>query len=167
MPTTTFTPIATTTLNTTASSISISSIPSTYTHLFGSLTWAGDTNNISLQLRVNDINSASYCTKGYRFNNNTFSTSTVTDDTQLFLGFGTYTGTNPRMSNQFYIYNYKSSLVNKSTTMWGSAVNSNPNASNMNRTGGLINLSNVINKITIFQIGSFNADTTFTLYGLV
>lgn len=167
MPTTTFTPIATTTLSSGASSISISSIPNTYTHLFGSFTYATDAST-TLYLRINDLTSAIYSTKGYRFFNNGFYTQTATDDTQFFLGFGNYTGTNPRLSSEFFLYNYASSLQIKSLTNWYNSISSGSTVTNMGRNGGLINSTVVINKISITSSsGNFNPETTFTLYGLV
>jgi hypothetical protein len=156
MPTSTYTPLATVTLGSSASSVTFSSIPATYRDLV--LVYAGSTGSFAndLAARFNSDTGSNYSRVAM------FNTSSNTA-TQTFLGIGNaQTGTLFNTIAQFMDY----SATDKHKTA----------LTRSNQTDGLVEAragrwanTAAISSINVFlgSGGNFNAGATFNLYGIV
>lgn len=165
MPTT-YEPIATTTLGTTASSITFSSIPATYTDLkvvfTGTVTEVGET----LYYRFNSDSGSNYSvTQVYGSGTNPVGTRRLTSATQLSTTYAySLDGTNPQMIT-FDVFSYAGS-TNKTTI--GSHSGDNNGAGGVDFTVGLWRNTSAITSIFLFcSYLTFKAGTTATLYGIL
>ena len=153
----TYTPIATTTLGSTASSYTFSSIPSTYTDL-RLVTWTsitpGPDNTV---LRFNGDTGSNYSSTYLGGSGSAASSGRFSNTNSIYLG---YIGTGVQ---KFDIMNYSNTTTNKTVLC-----RSDDASSWIEASVGLWRSTAAINSITIRTFGSTNfaAGTTFTLEGI-
>jgi hypothetical protein len=163
----TYEPIATNTLATTASTITFSSIPQTYTDLrvviISTTNPAGRTHRIQL----NSVSTGVY-SQGYIYGTRTTGTSATAKNTsQTFIDFTQNTGTDstiPVMSI-IDIFNYTSTSVYK--TALGFTCGDKNSSGSVERTVGVWPNTNAVTTVS-FTLGSdvFQVGTQATLYGI-
>jgi hypothetical protein len=155
----TYTPIATTTLGSAASSITLSSIPSSYTDLIavfvGSNASADD-----FIMRFNSDLSSLYSTTQLIGDGTSASSIRTTSVAQIALGYGTTSRINSAIIN---VMNYSNTSVNKTSII--EYVNTNDF---VRRTVALYRSTSAISSITIQRsgAGNMNSGTSLTLYGI-
>lgn len=154
----TYEPIATTTLGTAANSISLSSIPSTYTDLvviFNGANAAAD----DFILRYNNLSTGLYSTTQLIGDGTSGASIRSTSVGQIQLGYGTANYINSAFIN---IFNYADTGVYKTAL-----INYNNTNDFTRRTVALWRSTAAINQITIQRAsGNMNAGTSLTLYGI-
>jgi len=159
----TYEPIATTTLGSSASSITFSSIPATYTDL--RVVLVGTASSGSANLRFNSDTGANYSYTRLKGDGTSATSGRSTGNTQIYLSQGA--GPVSSMPDFFTIdvFSYA-----------GSTYKTCLNTSNMNHNGtdeevaavvGLWQSTSAINTITLSRnVGNYNTGTTATLYGI-
>jgi hypothetical protein len=158
----TYTPIATTTLGSSATSYTFSSIPSTYTDLVLVIQTQWTTSgNSDCGLRFNGDTGSNY-SRTYVEGNGTSATSGRGSNENIMYITGYFSNT---ISTQiFQIMNYAN------TTTYKTAINresSNPSDSNVGAKVGLWRSTAAINSVTIIGASkTFAAGSTFTIYGI-
>ena len=152
----TYTPLATTTLSSSAASYTFSSIPSTYTDLrlvtYSTLTSADNTT-----LRFNGDTGSNYSSTYLGGNGSSASSGRFSNTTSTYLG---YIGTGVQ---KFDIMNYSNATTYKTVLC------RSDDASNwVEAAVGLWRSTAAINSVTIrcFGASSFATGSTFTLYGI-
>ena len=170
MPTPTYVAIAKTVLSVDTASVTLSSIPSTYTDLL-------------LAISARDNGSASYQANGFiKFNNTSnnysdtylranFASASSSRDSNQATGYiaiaypsGTAT-TNTFGNNELYIPNYAGS-TNKVMTVTNCAENNNANSANITAVAFLWQQTTAISSIVLTCDNSFLAGSRFDLYGI-
>lgn len=157
----TYSTIATTTVSSAANTVTLSSIPSTYTDLILVVqgTTSTGTGTHSVTLRVNGDTGTNYSVTIVDGSGSSVATYAESNQTSLNLGiFAT-----PNQANSiFCIQNYANTTTNK--TFLGRGNNSNDYL----RVGvGLWRNTVAINSVSIFNSATtFAAGTTMTLYGI-
>lgn len=154
----TYTPIATNTLSSTATSVTFSSIASTYTDLVLICQTTGASLD-ALVLQFNGDTATNYSTQNLYGSGTAASAGVDSNITYI------YTGLSGTLQTQsiYNIMNYSNTTTYKTTLGTGDA----PNA--QLRTGvGLWRSTAAINSIKIFRTASSNMNiaSTFTLYGI-
>lgn len=161
----TYEPIATTTLGSAASSITFSSIPSTYTDLRVVLTWKVNSANIT-RIRFNSISTTTYSATYLYGNGTTAGSDKQTNLTYIDAGWNAVGDTQPALTT-FDIFSYtgstnKTVLATQSGDMNGSG--------SVDRIVGLWRSTSAITDIQLAPVGTpsvtFSAGTTATLYGI-
>ena len=165
----TYEPIATTTLGSTAASITLSSIPNTYTDLkivvIGSGTSAGSNPNF----RLNGDSGTNYSQTNLAQTNNVAYSTTFANLNVLYL---LDQGTNPPSTStmQFYtvdIFSYASSIYK--TCLITESMDANGNTQSLVGINvGMYRSTSAINSITIQSGGgTWAAGTSVTIYGIL
>jgi len=155
----TYEPIATTTLSTTATSVTFSSIPGTYTDLvIASAIISNSTSNDTKVQFNNDTNSNYSMTRMYG-ESSTVGSDRSTNATSMHLGRNSTTIT----PNIFHIMNYSNTTTYK-TALGRSGFGNGIVLANV----GLWRSTSAITSVTILITGgdTFSANSTFTLYGI-
>jgi len=150
-----------------AASVTLSSIPATYTDLVLKMSFRADGIGSRNRLTFNGSNAANYSERMvYGDGSSVFSTS-LSANTRIELIYGTNTN-NPSdtFSNiEIYIPNYAGANY-KSVSIDGTYEN-NASAAIMNFNAGLWSLTNAITSITLTpELGNYVQYSTFTLYGI-
>lgn len=156
----TYDPIATTTLGSAANSITLSSIPTSYTDLvvvFVGANAAAD----DFILRFNSDSASNYSTTQLITDGSSAVSIRTTSVTQIALGYGTTNRINGAVIN---IMDYKNTSVNKSALI--TYINTNDFT---RRTVGTWRSTTAINSVTVQRsgAGNMNAGTTMTIYGIL
>jgi hypothetical protein len=156
----TYTSIATTTLGSAASSITLSSIPSSYTDLVVVFVGANASADDFI-LRFNSDSTGNYSTTQLVGDGTSVQSIKSTSVAQIQLGYGTTNRINSAIINVFNYANtstYKTSLIDY--------INTNDF---MRRTVALYRSTAAINSITIQRsgAGNMNAGTSMTIYGIL
>lgn len=167
----TYEPIATTTLGSSASSITFDSIPGTYTDLRIILSSTAD-NGQNITLRFNDSSGTVY-SGTFIVGQGSPSTGSQRnyDSTYLYIGNESTasTNTNPRL-DMIDIFSYAGSTF-KTVLMATSKENNNASASanSVEIGAGMWESTNAITKIVFLWSGTnnFKSGTTVTLYGIL
>jgi len=157
----TYTPIATTTLGTSAASYTFSSIPNTYTDLV--LITAGtilSTADASMYWRVNGDTGSNYSATRVSGDGSSAASYRETNQTAALAGF---VGNVSPSVQIFNFMNYANTTTYKTAITRGSY-----SAKNVGAFVGLWRSTAAINSITVSSLGSGNLDvgTTLTLYGI-
>jgi hypothetical protein len=160
----TYEPIATTTLGSTASSVSFTSIPGTYTDL--RIVCVGSSNaNGQWYARFNGLSTALYSYTNISGNGTTAASALATGDLALYFNYSnTYSTTQPAMITMD-IFSYagstnKTSLLTYDGDRNGSGI--------VERTVGLWRSTAAITRVDVFSgSGSFTTGFTATLYGIL
>ena len=157
----TYEPIATTTLSSATSSITFSSIPSTYTDL--RIVWTGTTsagNNVRVQF--NGDTATNYSTTNLYGDGTTAGSSAVTSTTWLQCFNGSTSTTIPTMfTADIFSYagsTYKTALLTAPTDKNGSGA--------ITATVGLWRSTSAITSISLVNAANYQTGTTATLYGI-
>lgn len=154
----TYTPIATTTLGSAASSYTFSSIPSTYTDLV-LIVNASSGAGISINCQLNGDTGSNYSYTGLYGNGSSAGSSRASNQTGAYLG---YIG-----STQ--IYNVINHFMNYSNTTTYKTILNRKNQADQYVEADVALWRNTaaINSIKIYPgSGNFDAGSTFTLYGI-
>ena len=157
MPTT-YTPIATQTLGSAASSVTFSSISGTYTDLriIYATTASGDAGNY---LRFNSDTGSNYSRTGLYGNGSSAGSNRDTNATGIY---GPFTMSSAITSNTIDIMNYSNTTTNKTCLVRAGAANNSTLAS-----VGLWRSTAAITSVSITCDGAnFTSGSTFTLYGI-
>lgn len=165
----TYEPIATTTLGSAATSHTFSSIPSTYTDLIVVANVGASTDTEVFSCRVNSDSGSNYSVTGlWGTGSGSGASQRATNETRMSLSRGIGVGTaNAAMTAIVYFQNYANTSVNK-TVLARIAENS----ATYPGTGAYVSLWRNTNAITSIQFflangtATFNAGSTFTLYGI-
>jgi len=160
----TYEPIATNTLGSATSSITFSSIPSTYTDLVLIYTGVSDSDGLPIFVRVNSDTGANY-SYIYLAGNGGSAFSSGQPNRTFMRGYGTNgsSSTYPTFVNCSFL-NYTSS-VNKAVLI--SCFDDTNGSGTYTVSSNLWRNSSVINSITILSNGgTFNTGFTATLYGI-
>lgn len=163
----TYEPIATTTLGSTASSVTFSSIPSTYTDLVLVVN-AGETSNSPVYLRVNGLTTSIYSNTWVRGNGSAASSSRYTTTDLGGAGFNLDNfSAQPPFPTDFSgigIYN----IMNYSNTTTNKIVLLRHGSSNWTIANvGLIQTTAAITSVNIYPFNTtWTVGSTFTLYGI-
>ena len=151
----TYEKIATTTLGSAASSVTFSSISSTYTDLV--IIFSGTGNSDTLYYRFNNDSGANY-SDTYMFGDGTAGSGRHSNQGQLF-GAGINTS---QCMQIIHIMNYANTTTNKTTLLRG-------NGNGIGATVAFVGLwrnTAAINSIQLFLNANFLSGSTFTLYGI-
>lgn len=157
-----YTPIATHTIATAASSYTFSSIPATYTDLVLVVNAATGSNDIDMYIQVNSDTGSNYSWTRMVGTGSVTSSSRASSST---LGFrvGNMSGSNVGQNNVIVQFqNYSNTTTNKTVLSRGN------NAANLVETfSGLWRSTVAINSMSInTQSGNFSVGSTFSLYGI-
>ena len=154
----TYEPIATTTLGSAASSVTFSSIPSTYTDLVLVASGTNTTSAQSVRMTFNGITTTTYSRTAI-FGDG--SSAQSTRDSNATGIDNIYYGTTQGVAI-LQIMNYANTTTNKTVIS-----RNNDSASSVNAVVGLWRSTNAINQITLTaQTSNFATGSTFTLYGI-
>ena len=162
-------PLATTTLSSSASSVTFSSISGSYTDLVLVSQAALSVNNNSLYLTFNSDTASNYSITSVEGFTNSYDSYRLSSQTKMMLagvniGLSTTVGTSMQISN---IMNYSNTTTYK--TVVGRWADSN-DAGNMESGAvvGLYRSTSAITSINIFsQSGNIASGSKFTLYGIL
>jgi len=164
MPTPTYTPLATVTLGSAASSVSFSSIPSSYRDLIvvadGAVSSAG-----GLNYRVNGDTASNYSYVTMRNNLNTPASEAGPNDRLTGTNQSATSGT--RLMNTIQILDYSATDKHK-TALTRATYNQNSNSAFVTEASASrwANTS-AINSVTVFSGANFSIGSTFSLYGVI
>ena len=158
----TYTPIATHTIATAASSYTFSSIPSTYTDLVLVVNSATGSNDIDMYIQVNSDTATNYSWTRMVGTGSATSSSRASSSS---LGFrvGNMSGSNVGQNNAIvHFQNYSNTTTNKTVLSRGN------NASNLVEAfSGLWRSTAAITSMSVnTQSGNFSVGSTFSLYGI-
>lgn len=167
IPRQTYEPIISITLVSAATSITISNIPTNYTDLFGTITYANSTANYGLALQMNGDSSNNYSDILVRGSTTVTGSSRRTGVSYTYISqWGvTSSTTNPEAHTFFHIMNYSNSNVFK-TILSGSSGNGSTNG--VDRSVGLWSSLNTINSIKFLAApsGSLISGSKISIYGI-
>jgi hypothetical protein len=168
--------ISSATLTSSASQISITSIPQTFTDLLLKISLANTGGNIdtAYNIRQNNDSSGVYGTKGIWINVGTnswlmFNTTTSSN----FLNFNqtpttATAGTDYLSGNEYYIHGYTDTAIYKPIDMRGSQARGTANDTLVGFSGNMAQTSSAITSLQIIATGGENwaAGSNFQLYGI-
>ena len=154
---TTYEPIATTTLGSISSSVTFSSIPSTYTDLYVVSIFTSASTGVSLRMQYNSDTGNNYSTTSIAGSGSAATSSRETGTTSIYLGF--LNSTSP-MQTRTQIQNYSNS-----TTFKTSLNRKDQSDTFVEGNVGLWRNTAAITQINLSGI-SFAVGSTFTLYGI-
>lgn len=159
----TYTPIATTrTTNSTATSVTLGSIPNTYTDLI-LVANVKATGSSSIVFRVNGDGGSNYSGTQMWGTGSSAASQRLSNQSSAYLSYGGMANANNAWGNfQMHLMNYASTTANKTIINRASAA---PLGVDANVT--LWRSTAAINSITLYSGGYFDVDCTFTLYGIL
>ena len=157
----TYEPIATTTLGSAASSITFSSIPSTYTDLRMVVVPIGTT-TLSLDLNFNSDTATNYSQTSLSGNGTAAASSRLTSRTKIDLTYVTNIQSTPTLRTAD-IFSYAGSTYK--TVLTSDSADLNGSGSTVN-TVGLWRSTSAITTVALAVSGTMAAGTTATLYGI-
>jgi hypothetical protein len=152
----TYEPIQTNTLGSTTTSVTFSSIPSTYTDLI--IVFSGTSNALdSLNIRFNGDTSALYSRIIISGNG-----STTVSDREVSQGSSGIGLTSTTQSDTtFQVFNYSNTTTYKTILS-----RANVSASLVRGCAGVYRSTSAITSVTLFSSSTLNIGSTFTLYGI-
>jgi hypothetical protein len=156
----TYTPIATTTLGSSAASYTFSSIPSTYTDLIliGFIKDVRNANGTDITIRVNGDTASNYSWTFMQGSGSTATSSRGSSQTIMWAGIGTGVNYAPSI---YHFNNYAN------TNTYKTLIARNDEANSATRAGiGMWRSTSAINSITVIGEQGLNTGTTLTLYGI-
>lgn len=163
----TYEAIATNTLASNASSVTFSSIPSTYTDLFIACNIKSLTNGVEFYMRLNSDTATNYSRTILTGNGSTASSARSTSATSMRLAYETV-GTNLNNWSTLFInvMNYSNSITYKTALCRGGDA-----ATELSANVGLWRSTSAINSIQLSGDAAFSRSdlavgSTFTLYGI-
>ena len=160
----TYEPIATTTLSSAASTITFSSIPSTYTDLRLVLVSQGSTTAGTGRLRFNNISTTTYSTTRLSGNGTAAQSDRYSNRAAIDFALGTLVTSSNWGITTFNIFSYTGS-TNKTVLMTDS--NDKNGSGNVECSVGLWRDTGAITRIDLIENGAnFATGTTATLYGI-
>lgn len=150
----TYEPIVTNTLTTTANSVTLSSIPSTYTDLVVvvATTTGGDIN-----FRINGDTGANY-SQTVIYGYSSFGSTKSTNATYNWLNYGSNSG---NLLAILQLNNYSSTTANKTSIVRDAA-----NGATSDVMAGLWRSTAAITSLTFTPPSTFAVGSTFTIYGI-
>ncbi len=157
----TYTPIATTTGNGSSSTITFSSIPSTYTDLVIVATLTNSNGSDSLTVRFNGDTGTNYSTTVLGNNGSTAESYRLSNSTSIYAGIELDTAPCVNIIN---VMNYTNTTTNKTIVSRGNQGDVRTRA-----IVGLWRSTAAINSITLRNpsgAGAYSTSSTFTLYGI-
>lgn len=160
----TYEPIATTTLGSASNSVTLSSIPSTFTDLRLVIVVTADSAGQDIGLRFNSDTGTNYSVT-YLSGDGTFATSGRLSNFSNYRisHLGVYTDTSIPVTVQTDIFSYAGSTFKTGL----SAASGDKNGSGyVARNVGLWRNTSAITSLTIFSGANFSIGSTFTLYGI-
>jgi hypothetical protein len=150
----TYEPIATTTLSTTATTVTFSTIPQTYTDLIMVFNGTGG-NNVSLQFNSDTGNN--YSTTRIRGDGSSASSSRWSNIPTMYGSFSS-----GLQNSIWHVFNYTNTTTNKTGLNRGGGA-----ADNVEAYVGLWRNTSAISSMTVnVQSGNFSSGSTFALYGI-
>lgn len=158
----TYEPIATTTLGSTASTITFSSIPSTYTDLVLVCNPITNVTTGQLTIRFNGDTGSNYSRLILWSNGSSAGTSVYANESYAYSGFYT-TLWSSATTNIFNILNYSNSSTNK-TILGRSSNPSEASIASANLWRGTAAISSI--ELGISVAGTYSVGSMFTLYGI-
>jgi hypothetical protein len=155
----TYTPIASITLGTAASSVTFSSIPQTYTDLVIVINGATDA-DANLNIYMNGDTSSIYSETNLYGNGSTATSTRTSGSTNIGIG-GISSGTDEQGTNILQIFNYSNTTTFKTTIARAN------NSTYVQVRTGLRRSTDAITSLTIVASGTtFLTGSTFNLYGI-
>ena len=158
----TYEPIATQTLGTAASTVTFSSIPSTYTDL---VLVCNPTTNVTtgqITIRLNGDTGTNYSRLMLWGNGSTAGTAAYANESYAYSGYYTTLWTTPT-ANIFNILNYSNTSTNK-TILGRSSNAAEASIASVNLWRGTAAISSI--QLGISVAGTYSVGSTFTLYGI-
>jgi hypothetical protein len=165
MPTT-YEPIATQTLGSSASSVTFSSIPSTYTDLRLVMNYLANSGIAGSSLQFNGDTGSNYSQLFLRGNGSSAVSSRFTNNSYLAVGWQGWATTTIPQFNTVDILSYGGSTFKAALA---EETNDRNGAGNVTRIAGLWRSTSAITSIVINENaggGNYAAGSTFTLYGI-
>lgn len=161
----TYESIATTTLSSTASSVTLSSIPSTYTDLRLVATYGSNTTGTLSYIRFNGDTGVNYSFTYLVGNGSAASSSRNTDVAQIGGVVNSFGSSSIPSMAQYDIMSYAGSTYKTVLTQGSNDING---SGSVERGVGLWRNTAAINSITIFDVNSrlYKIGSTFTLWGI-
>jgi hypothetical protein len=164
MPTT-YEPIATTTLGSSSSSITFSSIPSTYTDLRIIWNISGVSSQSDIPMRFNGNSSTSYSYTYLRGNGSSVASGRLANEAQMFMTGGNSLASGFQVSLIIDIFSYAGSTYKTALAQY---LNDRNGSGSVASNVGLWRNTAAINSVTLFAISAtLNAGTNATLYGIL
>jgi hypothetical protein len=158
----TYTPIATTTLGTAASTVSFSSIPSTYTDLVLVCNPITNVTTGQITIRLNGDTGTNYSRLILWGNGTSAGSAAYANENYAYSGYYTTLWTSPT-TNIFNILNYSNASTNK--TILGRSNNaSEATIASANLWRGTAAVSSI--ELGISVAGTYSVGSMFTLYGI-
>jgi hypothetical protein len=159
----TYEPIVSVSLTSTQASLALSSIPSTYTDLV--LVVTGTTTSADqLLCRINNDTGNNYSRTTLGADGSSTQSTRATNDTRAVTGTYGYFGTTVGYINTLFINNYSN------TTSYTQIISKTGNGANgVSAVGNMWRSTAAVTTINLYTDGgySFNAGTTFNLYGIL
>jgi hypothetical protein len=166
----TYTPIASITLGATASSVTFSSIPSTYTDLVLISSVYSDTNDVGLYIRYNSDTASNYSYTYLEGNNSNAAVSgRASSQDKIYFQFSTGipSTTGVYIPTIINVMNYSNTTTNK-TLVARSQGRRNDAAASVSLVTGLWRSTAAITSINLaLSSGNFASGSTFNLYGIL
>jgi hypothetical protein len=165
MATTTYTPIESKTLGSSASSVTFTSIPSTYTDLVLIVNGGTSSGSNSLYMRFNNDSTSIYSTTYMYGNGSSATPGRLTTRDAAAIGYFVAPGTGNEFNSIAHIQNYANTNVYKTVLdRANSTAGTYPGAE---ASVSLWRSNAAINRIDVLiTTNTINAGTTFTLYGI-
>ena len=162
MPTT-YEPIATTTLSSSAASVTFSSISSSYTDLVLVVNLKGDVAGFAPRMRFNNDSGTNYSWTRLSGNGSAASSARVTNGTSISIGSTANVYTTDGFVGICQIQNYANTTTYKTTLNRGNNATDGTEA-----IVGLWRDTSAINRVDVVNTSSanFTSGSTFTLYGI-
>jgi len=159
----TYVPIATQTLGSSASTVTFSSIPSTYTDLVLIMQSATTPSADDIGMRFNNDSGTNYSSTAVSGNGSSAYSDRSSNALSIQLDYRSYDSTTLSRMSVINIQNY----ANTSTYKTAILRNSNANVG-VEATVGLWRSTSAITRVDLYGIGgnSFASGSTFTLYGI-
>ena len=160
----TYEPIATTTLGSTASSITFSSIAATYTDLRVIFVVQNSVSN-TLNFRLNNDSGTNYSYTQFGGDGSSVYSASSTSQSQIQIGYGSGMPTSPNWGlYTFNVFSYAGSTFK--TVLTEMSVDKS-GSGETNRNVGLWRSTSAVTRIDLLaNAGSFQIGTTATLYGI-
>jgi hypothetical protein len=158
----TYTPIATQTLGSSTSTVTFSSIPSTYTDLVLVMQSGTTPSNDDIGMRFNNDSGTNYSSTAVNGSSGVYSDRS-SNASSIQIDYRAFDTTNLNRISSINIQNYSN------TTTYKTSIIRNSNASiGVEATVGLWRSTSAITRVDLYGIGgnSFATGSTFTLYGI-
>lgn len=161
--TTTYEPIATTTIGTATATVTLSSIPATYTDLVVIYEGTSAVSNIGLRFNSDTAGNYSFGRLFAEGAGGVASADSASNQTYAGIALGS-TGRTNSVAN---IMNYSNTTTYKSTVSTGATNSADATKYNVSLFTGTWRSTSAINSVSIFTATStFSVGSTFTLYGI-